>query len=138
MTIDADAITRHLGLTPDDIDRDDLTLAGDFVLRRRGVEARLVLGEPSSCVDKTLLRNVSLGWVWFEDMKAGPSMKAIADQENISQRRVAQLVDLAFLAPDIIEAIVDGRQPATLTADLLKRSPHKIMWADQRTWLKAI
>ena len=133
-----ETIAQHLGLIPDDIDRDRLTLTGDFVLRRRGVEARLVLGNSSARVDKTLLRNVALGWTFLEEIKAGTTMKAIADRENRSQRRIAQLVDMALLAPDIIEAIIDGRQPATLSADLLKRSPHKTMWSDQRAWLQAI
>ena len=53
-------------------------------------------------------------------------------------RRVACLVDLAFLAPDIVQSIVDGRQPATLTADGLIKSRHRIMWADQRAWISAI
>ncbi len=96
---------------------------------------RLVLGETSSGVDRTLLKNVAQGWTWFEEIKAGTTMQAIADREGVTQRRVAHLVDLAFLAPDIVQAIVDGRQPATLTADSLIKSRHRIVWADQRAWL---
>ena len=115
-----------------------LTLIGDFTLRRRGVEARLVLGDTSSGVDRTLLKNVAQGWTWFEEIKAGMTMQAIADREGVTQRRVAHLVDLAFLAPDIIQAIVDGRQPPTLTADSLIKSRHRMVWADQRAWIAAI
>jgi len=61
-----------------------------------------VLGDSSSGVDHTLLKTVALGWVWFEEIKAGATMRAIANREGITQRRVAHLVDLAFLAPDII------------------------------------
>ena len=111
---------------------------GDFTLRRRGVEARFVLGDTSSGVDGTLLKNVAQGWVWFEEVKAGMTMQAIADRESVTQRRVARLVDLAFMAPDIVQAIVDGRQPATLTADSLIKSQHRIVWADQRAWLTTI
>ncbi len=66
------------------------------------------------------------------------TMQAIADREGMAQRRVAHLVDLAFLAPDIVQAIVDGRQPATLTADGLIKSRHRIMWAEQRAWISSI
>jgi len=62
-------------------------------------------------------------------------MQAIADREGVTQRRVAHLVDFAFLAPDIVQAIFDGRQPAALTADSLIKSRHRIMWMDQRDWL---
>jgi hypothetical protein len=56
----------------------------------------------------------------------------------MTQRRIAHLVDLAFLAPDIVQAIVDGRQMATLTADSLIKSRHRIAWADQRVWIAVI
>jgi hypothetical protein len=65
-------------------------------------------------------------------------MQAIADREGMTQRRIAHLVDLAFLAPDIVQAIVDGRQPVTLTADSLIRSRHRLLWADQRAWISVI
>ena len=138
VTIDPAPIAEQLGVLPIHINHDALTLTGDFTLRRRGVEARLVLSDTSSGVDGTLLKNVAQGWVWFEEVKAGMTMQAIADRESVSQRRVARLVDLAFLAPDIVQAIVDGRQPATLTADSLIKSQYRVVWADQRAWLTTI
>jgi len=138
VTLDPAAIAEHLGVLSADIDHDALTLTGDFMLRRRGVEARLVIGDTSPGVDGTLLKNVAQGWAWFEEIKAGMSMQAIADREGVKQRRIAHLVDLAFLAPDIVQAIVDGRQPATMTADRLIRSRHRSLWTDQRAWISTI
>jgi len=138
VTLDPSAMADKLGVLPVHINHDALTLGGDFTLRRRGVEARLVLGDTSSGVDGTLLKNVAQGWTWFEEIKAGMTMQAIADREGMTQRRVAHLVDLAFLAPDIVQAIVDGRQPVTLTADSLIRSRHRLLWADQRAWISVI
>jgi DNA invertase Pin-like site-specific DNA recombinase len=131
-------LAQHLGVPPDHIDQDSMTLTGAFTLRRRGVEARLVLGDTSSGVDGTLLKNVARGWTWFEEIKAGMTMQAIAHGEGVSQRRVAHLVDLAFLSPDIVQAIVDGRQPATLTADSLIKARHRFLWTEQRAWLATI
>jgi len=133
--LDSTALAEELGVQPAHISHDALTLAGEFTLRRRGVEARLVLGDTASAVDGTLIKNVAQGWRWLEEIKAGMPMRAIADREGVTQRRVAHLVDLAFLAPDIVQAIVDGRQPAALTADSLIKSRHRIMWTDQRAWL---
>jgi DNA invertase Pin-like site-specific DNA recombinase len=138
VTLDPYAIAEQLGVLSAHINQAALTLIGDFTLRRRGVEARLVFGDTSPGVDGTLLKTVAQGWAWFEEIKAGMTMQAIADREGVTQRRVAHLVDLAFLAPDIIQAIVDGRQSATLTADSLVKSRHRIIWADQRAWISAI
>ena len=69
------------------------------------------MDEGATKLDPILLKTVATGWRWFEEIKAGNSMQAIAEREGISQRRVAHLVDLAFLAPDIVTAIIEGRQP---------------------------
>ena len=46
------------------------------------------------------------------------------------------MLPLAFLAPDIVEAIVQGRQPVALTARYLKRlKPLPASWAEQRRLL---
>jgi DNA invertase Pin-like site-specific DNA recombinase len=138
VALDPSALAKQLGVLPAHINHDALTLIGDFTLRRRGVEARLILGDTSSGVDETLLKNIAQGWAWLEEIKAGMTMQAIATRAGMTQRRVARLVDLAFLAPDIVQATVDGRQPATLTADSLIKSRHRYVWADQRAWISAI
>ena len=138
VTLDPANLAEHLGVMQVHINHDALTLAGDFTLRRRGVEARLIFGDTSAGVDGTLLGNVARGWSWFEEIKTGVTMQAIAEREGVSQRRVAHLVDLAFLAPDIVQAIVDGRQPATLTSDRLIRSRHRALFTDQRAWMSGL
>jgi site-specific DNA recombinase len=92
----------------------------------------LVLGNAPSDLDRTLVKTVALGWAWFEEIKAGATMQAIANREGLTQRRVAHLVDLASLAPDIVRLILEGRQPPTLTADRLIKSRHRMLWSEQR------
>jgi hypothetical protein len=48
----------------------------------------------------------------------------------------ARLVRVSYLAPDITQAILDGRQPRDLTADkLLAHSRLPLTWHEQRTLL---
>ena len=138
ITLCAQAIAERLGVPLAHISHDALSLVGEFTLRRRGIEAKLVLGNTPSALDRTLLKTVALGWVWFEEIKAGATMQAIANREGVTQRRIAHLVDLAFLAPDIVRSIVEGRQPPSLTADRLIKSRHRMLWSDQRAWLSAL
>ena len=51
-------------------------------------------------------------------------------------RYVGRLIRLAFLAPDIVESIVEGRHPTTLTAEVLtRRIELPLSWCTQRTVL---
>jgi hypothetical protein len=113
-----------------------------ILMKRRGVELQLVVEnrngpassvggaieyrEPSSAnasLDLTLLKAVSRAHRWFAEISSGraPSIASIAVREGIAVRYVSRLIRLAFLAPDIVESIVDGRQPSDLTAQTLTR-----------------
>ncbi len=70
---------------------------------------------------------------WKQQLFSGdaPTIKAIAEDEGVNERYVARIRRLAFLAPDIIEAILDGRQPADLDLDrVLNNIP--LAWMDRR------
>ena len=61
---------------------------------------------------------------------------ALAKREGVSPSYFTRLIRLSYLAPDIIEAILDGRQPHDLTADkLLAHSRLPFGWHEQRTVL---
>jgi site-specific DNA recombinase len=50
--------------------------------------------------------------------------------------QTSRLVPLVFLAPDITESILDGRQPVDLSLDrLLALMPLPLNWDEQRTAL---
>jgi hypothetical protein len=54
----------------------------------------------------------------------------------VSPSYFTRLVRLSYLAPDITEAILDGRQPRDLTVDkLLAHSRLPLGWHEQRTVL---
>ena len=66
----------------------------------------------------------------------GMPFSAVAKRQGVSPSYFTRLVRLSYLAPDITQAILDGRQPPGLTADkLLARSRLPLAWQDQRTLL---
>ena len=66
----------------------------------------------------------------------GMPFSALAKREGVSPSYFTRLVRLSYLAPDIIQGILDGRQPRHLTADkLLAHSRLPLAWHDQRTAL---
>lgn len=110
-------------------------------IRRRGVEMRLALsssGTRTATPDPALIRAVARAHKWFDDLASGRanSLHAIAKTEGLSDRYVARLLPLAFLAPDIVEAIFAGTQPVDLTAEALTRHMDPpLNWADQKVLL---
>ena len=59
------------------------------------------------------------------------NMKMLAKQEDVTQRYIAHLIKLAFLAPDIIKAIIKGDIPKKLTLGRLKKG-FSYDWNEQR------
>ena len=66
----------------------------------------------------------------------GVPFAALVKRQGVSPSYFTRLVRLSYLAPDITEAILDGRQPRDLTADkLLAHSRLPLGWHEQRTVL---
>ena len=55
----------------------------------------------------------------------------IARGHGLSEPHVRRLLRFAYLAPDIVEAVAEGRQPRTLTVKLLLQGI-PLDWSDQR------
>ena len=63
----------------------------------------------------------------------GVPFAALAKREGVSPSYFTRLVRLSYLAPDITQAILDGRQPCDLTtAKLLAHSRLPLTWREQR------
>jgi site-specific DNA recombinase len=122
---------------------DQVAIARSFPmqLKRRGVELRLIVGDhnrSAAIVDLSLLKAVARAHRWFDEISTGKasSLAAIASREGLAVRYVGRLIRLAFLAPEIVESIVEGRQPTTLTAEALtRRIELPLSWCSQKTAL---
>ena len=81
------------------IDADLMTFETSFALRRRGVEAKLMINGEAMPRDATLLRNVALGHQFLANVKARQSTQEIAEARGLSKKRVQQILEFAFLSP---------------------------------------
>jgi DNA invertase Pin-like site-specific DNA recombinase len=118
--------------------RDRISLSRVFPveMKRRGIETRMVLSGDcqTSRFDLPLIKAVARARRWSKQLlsREMPSIRAIARQERIEPRYVRDLLPLAFLSPRIIEAILEGRQPAELTViRLARRSDLSLLWSLQ-------
>ena len=112
-----------------------------FEVRRRGVEARLVIGgeeQRQSLIDQRLVDTITQAANWMKRLTSG-AYKSVADlarQDGFDDGEISRVLPLAFLAPDIVTAIVEGRQPVSLTTRYLQRlKPLPASWVEQRRLL---
>lgn len=108
-----------------------------ITLQRKGVEAKLVIAGQSSGrqPDPDLCRLIAKAKNWFDQLVSGEagSVKEIADREKVFDTEITRILPLAFLAPSIIEDILNGCQPETLNVKSLKRiSPLPSDWNEQQ------
>jgi len=105
-------------------------------LKRRGVELRMVLAGDSAPgpIDLPLLKAIARARRWSQDLISGgvQSISELARREGLDRRSVHRLLRLGFLSPQIVEAIVEGRQPPDLTViGLIRRIDLPVLWRAQ-------
>jgi hypothetical protein len=84
-------------------------------------------------IDNTLVEALARAFRWQRLLENGTyaSIAEIARAEEINDSYVSRLLRLTLLAPEIVEAILDGRQAAGLQMDALLK-PMPIEWERQR------
>lgn len=130
--LDRSSVAEALGLGADMIRSEFLQRSATFQMRRRGAEARLVLGDDPAMIDPALLKFVSRAYVWWEQIRSGLTLGELARREGVTKRLIGLHLPAAFLAPDILERVVTGRQPASLTAQALRTQTIPALWEEQR------
>ena len=84
-------------------------------------------------IDDTLVRTLVKAHRWRRRLETGKakSITDLAEQEKMTIAYVAKLWPLTCLAPDIVAAILDGRQPRGLSVNrMLQNIPES--WNEQR------
>ena len=122
---------------------DTLTIRIPMRLQRRGGRKLIMTPEGAAMPtskprpDDTLIKALVLAHRWRRRIESGKatSITDLSEQEGVTDAYVCRLLPLTCLAPDIVEAIVDGRQPKGLRlAEMLGNGP--LGWEEQRVSLR--
>jgi DNA invertase Pin-like site-specific DNA recombinase len=135
------ALSRLLGIPEGQGDEEavePIRLESEVRFKRGGRGLRYVIPGPGGLwdgaqQDKPLLQAIARGRVWYDQLLSGQakSREEIARANGLSGQHVIRHLHLAWLAPDIVEAILEGRQPKGLTVKrLLEKLP--MDWPEQR------
>lgn len=120
-------------------DRRTLTVRVPLTLRKRGGRKQVVApegatwGAPRPHIDNTMIKAIARAHRWKRLLESGrfASVTELADAEKINQSYLCRVLRLTLLAPDIVEVILDGRQPADLQMNALMK-PMPPEWGRQR------
>lgn len=133
-------------MTPHDLkrdirrDNDTVTVQIPFTIRKRGGRKVLIAPE-GGCVweaqrprvDSAMVKALARAQRWRRMLETGTyaSITEVAASEKINQSYVCRILRLTLLAPDIVETILDGRQPRELQLSALL-GPFAMEWTTQR------
>ena len=121
--------------------RPALTLDIPLTLSRRGRSARLVLNDAdtgNAKINTPLVKLIATAHRRFAALAAGEASSTgeLARREATDPSELSRTIQLASLAPDIVEKILLGQQPIDLTATRLKKLRDlPLGWPEQRKLL---
>ena len=101
-----------------------VTVTVPFTIRKRGGRKLVITPDGTAAspasrarVDSALLKALARGFRWRKLLETGDyaTIEEIADAENINSSYVSRVLRMTLLAPEIVEAILAGRQPEGLT-----------------------
>ena len=110
-----------------------------FRLVKRGGRKEMQLPDGASSqrkIDNTLIKALARAFRWQRMLEAGEftTIAELASHERIAASYLTRTMRLTQLSPDIVEAILDGRQPVEFTLETL-REPAPAEWRAQMSWL---
>ena len=114
-----------------------VTLHVPFRLVKRGGRKEMQLPEgaaQSRRTDNTLVKALTRAFRWKRRLESGEftTIAELAEREGIAPSYMTRVLRLTLLAPDIVEAILDGKQGPEMTlARLLDAFP--LSWSEQGT-----
>ena len=117
---------------------DTITVGVPMSFRRRGGRNLVVTPDgaswaPRPRVDNAMVKALARAFRWRKMLDTGvhATLEDLARAKGVAPSYVSRVLRLTLLAPDILEAILDGRQPVGLQLDdLLVGFP--LEWAEQR------
>ncbi len=120
-----------------------VTVEIPFTIRNRGGRKQIITPDgasgwvsPRARIDNTMIKAIARGFRWRKLLETGVygTLEEIAAAEKINPSYVSRVLRLTLLAPFIVEAILDGRQPAEMTLAVLME-PFAVAWQEQRSML---
>lgn len=118
-------------------DSTTIDLVFPITITRCGFSMRLMIAGKGreSTIDDRLIQSIRKGMNWLDQLTSGKAenVGSIAASEQVTNSHVTRMIYRAFLAPDIVQSILTGTHPPSLTSETLKKAlPLPMDWNEQR------
>ena len=98
-------------------DRSTLTVRVSFAIKKRGGRKLVIAPDgapwapPRARIDNAMVKAIARAYRWKRLLETGQhaAIADLATAEKINESYVCRVLRLTLLAPDIVEAILDGR-----------------------------
>ncbi len=131
LNLDPTALAKALQIPVAQLSPDLLVPHAPLRVRRRGVEAKLVIGTPAPDADPVFLRTLAAARRWAAALQTRTCISEVARNAGHHDAFIRTRGALAFLSPKIQTAIRDGTLPAELTLHRMMRHPIPLDWQEQ-------
>ncbi|MEG3641627.1 hypothetical protein [Magnetococcus sp. PR-3] len=120
-------------------DKKTIIITMPIDLKRRGSRRQIIIPDGMKLPffkpkqDEAIVRALARAFKWQKEIETGKvrSAKELASREKMDPAFMSKTIRLTQLAPDIVEAIIEGRQPKSLALSDLMRGFSDV-WLEQR------
>jgi len=120
-----------------------VTVHVPFNIRKYGGRKQVITpnGEPAAIekprIDSTLVKALARAFRWKKMLESDQftTITELAKHEHLALTYMTRVLRLSLLAPDIVEMILDGRQPQEMTLAALLE-PFPVEWKRQRNLMR--
>ena len=122
-----------------------LTVRVPLTFRKRGGRKLVIAPQgsdseswsPRTRLDNTMVKAIARAHRWKRLLESGEfaTIHDLASVEKINPSYLSRILRLTLLAPDIVESVLNGRQPADLQLDVML-TPFPVEWHKQKEFFR--
>ena len=120
---------------------DTVTIHVPFRIVKRGGRKEMQLPDGAAQprrTDSTLVKGLARAFRWKRMLESGEftSIAELAEREGIAHSYMTRVLRLTLLAPEIVEAILDGKQGPEVTLGRVLE-PYPVVWDQQKALIRS-
>ena len=120
---------------------DTIRVVIPLAIRRRNGRPKVlppenVVARQARAQDPHILKALGRAWAWRRKLERGEAATVgdIAKAERVTDRFVSRIMRLAYLSPEVLERMLDGREPPVISVAELINITY-VAWSEQAAWI---